>query len=56
MPAVSTTMVMLTEMQTFTAICRRIFQPLSMVRNLSDKILMHTHNTSNAISDWNLFK
>src|SRR5688500_7037073 len=50
-PAVKTTNVMPTEMQTFTAICRITFQPLLMVKNLSESILITRHKIKSAIND-----
>lgn len=50
-PAISTTNVMPTEMQTLTDICRSTFHKLLVVRNLSDKMLMTKHSKNNAMSD-----
>jgi len=50
-PAISITMVMPTEMQMFTDICRITFQVLSTVKNLSDIKLMPMHSNTSAMSD-----
>jgi hypothetical protein len=51
MPAVRTINVMPTEIQTFTAICRITFQPLFIVRNLSESKLITRHSIKSAIND-----